>query len=217
MIDETGTLTLRELVLEYPIILMDSSVLYGRLSEKGSQSESYIPQRLEFLGLLENFLHEGLPFFTTNLVSQEYISGGYPYKEIIKKRVTQNDRSALDSARKIMNMKKRERKLMDLLSEKGRVIELTEEEKKKYNSIKNTYQGQSSYELGEVDADLLISGAVLSETRGATCLASNDFGIFNIWKRLLKSRRTTREQYGFAVRLNLNSFKLLDNNHIQRD
>lgn len=219
MIERTNVLSLRELVSQYPFVLMDSSILYEKLStdaEKSSEEkENYIGERLKFFGLLEESLHEGLPFFTTFPVSQEYIGGNFPYKKIIKKREMQ-DRASLDKARRIVNMRKRGRRMVDLLYEKGRIIELTEEEKRKYNFLKNTYYGQSFYELGEVDADLLISGIVLSETRGATCLASNDFGIFHKWKCFLNGYGKNKEQFGFAVRLDLNSFKLLNNNHIHQ-
>jgi hypothetical protein len=219
MIEMTNLLTLRELSSEYPIVLMDNSILYGRLSaneEKTGSKEKRalsIAEQQRFFEVLRYYIGEGIPFFITASVFEESFGGHYPYKKLIKMKGLQKNRASLDLARKVLDLRKQGKRIINLLEEKGRIIELNETEKDLYNSLCNTHYGNACAELGSVDSDLLIKGAVFSKTRGATCIASNDFPMFHLWKDFVNSKRINKEQFGFAVRLGANSFKLLDNNH----
>ena len=216
MIERTNVRTLRELSSEYNVVLMDSSILYHKLmgnAKEPSEQEKSIAERLKFFDVLENYVDEGVPFSITSQVYQEYIQGHFPYKKILRRKEVQLDRQRLELARKIMNMEKRGRRIVDILSDCGRIIELTDREKELYDSLSQTNFGRSCYGLGKVDADFLISGVVMSKTRGTTCLASNDFKMFYKWRDFVIGQKIDTPQFGFAVRVDINSFKLLDSNH----
>lgn len=216
MIERINLLSLRELASEYQIPLMDTSVLYRELSEnvKAYSREKKlisIGNQEKFFGVLRDYVEQKVPFFITPLVSEEYIGGNFPYKKFIKKKGVQQNRESLDLARRIRDSRREGRRMIDFLREKGRIIELSETEKEDYNSFCNSYYGHACRELGEVDSDFLIEGAVLSKMRGTTCLVTNDFGMLPIWKHFLNDNWIRKEQFGLAVRLGMNSFKILDN------
>jgi hypothetical protein len=211
MIERTNLVTLREIAVNYPVILIDTSA-YSHAYFKSIDSKEQPARDLEthkFSGFLVYLVQEGLPLFITNELCAEGTKGNYPYKRVIKLKHVQQDRKILELCREKRRSTKERRDFIKSFKDSERVIQLEPGERNYYQALQGRY-GKMISSLGEVDSDVLISGIVSARMRGNTCIVSNDFGIFHCWKSLCRSERLEEFQLGFAVRSGLNSFKMMD-------
>jgi len=217
MIERTNLLTLGEIALNYQFILIDNSVLYHSCFNNGTNKgiineDEILEEKQKFLDFLIYSLEEGIPLFLTSSVSKEHAKEHYPYKKIIKHKEIQQDRRLLELCRKKRESSLEGKRLFDRFEDAHRILILDETERDLYKLIyEEAYSELISHELGEVDNDFLVSGVVISRTRGNTCLVSNDFGIFRLWKYLSRRERINQDKLNFAIRIDVNSFKFLEN------
>ena len=66
--------------------------------------------------------------------------------------------------------------------------------------------GIDAYQIGAIDFDLAIIGAVLSMTRGKTAILSNDFPLLYSYQALLVNEHLSPTKYGFFLRINSDFF-----------
>lgn len=202
--------TLDDIVSDYPIMLIDTSVLLKSLTDKITLVQLngkniVLEKDHQFRVELMKYLKGDMPIFITSLVSEEYLSGKhYSYKNAIKKldsRGVKNRREQMETNRKIDAAQKEEKKLINTFEENERILKLNEKERSLYRNFYERYPDvQNMYELSETDFDLLISGAVLAQTRNFCALLSNDFGIVKGWGYFLKKEKLNIKQFGFFVR-----------------
>ncbi len=216
MVEKVHLKTLEELISEYPIILMDTCAILhyiGENKDPHSPEEKMIvlEKQHQFITILTDYIGKGIPCFITSLVFEEsQIKGHYPYKKIIKNKRTQHNRELLDRSRKIKNAEKEMNKLSITFQENDRILELNEDEQNLYNIFDEKYSTlKGKYNLSDVDFDLLVSGAVISQTRESSALVSNDSGITYAWHPVLRNEKINHKKFGFVNRVGINRFKIL--------
>lgn len=118
--------------------------------------------------------------------------------------------------KEICSEKKEWKKLIKVFNKKGRIVHQTEKEKERWDFLYNKYAiAKSKYNLSEVDYDLLITGAVLSNSRGKTAILSNDFPLYYAYSKLIKHENLDPSKYGFFIRIKKEFFsKMIPNNKI---
>lgn len=210
--------TLEQVVSKYSIVLMDNSLLSNYLGHKQNAISIEgkgiaLEEEYRFTIVLIDYIKKGNPCFITSSVVEEFQARDrYPYKKIIKRDGSCKNRELLKLRRKIRGNCKERRKLIDTFWDSNRILKLSKNEHNLYNLFYRTYSGfLSLYKLSEVDFDLLVSGAVMSQTRESSALASNDVrGIFHAWKHIRKRENISSKQFGFIVREGINDFKKLE-------
>lgn len=208
--------SLEKVVKDYDYFLIDNcafqEVIYNTYFPKslnGKFKRSQLRKKsIEFwkknLGFYKNF-------YTTSKVIEEMRGvRHYDYKGSINKYLLKkNHHRILQLQRSIRDTNKEKNRLIMLLEE-NRVLVLNLEEQGIYPYFYNlSHNLKNYYKLSETDFDLLISGRVLSKTRGPSAIISNDFGIVKAWKSLLNKKEFSIESLGFFVRQKLTSFRRL--------
>ena len=214
MIDINNPPTLGDIVAKYSVILIDTSALCNCLGNKQNltsieEKSIACEESYKCTSVLRDYLNKGFPCFTTFPVLEEFQARDhYNYKKVIKKSGHQQNRKFLDFSRKIRDAQKEQRKLIITFQEKDRILKLKENEQILYNTFdKNYTMLKEQYNLSDVDFDLLISGAVISQTRESSVLVSNDMrGIFPAWRYILRKGKITFKRFGFVSRRGINSF-----------
>ncbi len=229
MVKKANLQTLEKIVSRYSIILMDTSVLSHYLG--GNQDPISIEEKMIMLEeehqsgtVLMDYLKKGIPCFITHLVSEEFQNRvHYPYKKMIKRAGSYKDARLIPKAgsykgkellkfrRKIKAAQKERTKLIYTFQENNKILELTEDEHNLYNIFYKRYSNlSSSYKLSDVDFDLLVSGAVISQTRKSSALICNDIrGISYAWKHIRRQENISSKQFGFVLRKGINDFEIL--------
>ncbi len=208
--------TLEEVVSKYQLVLMDNSVLAHYLGNK-QDSNSIEEKRLileedqNSRNVLIDYIKKGIPCFVTSSVAEESQSGdSYKFKKIIKRAVPYEGKELLGLRRKIRDDRKKRRKLIDIFKDNNQVLCLNENEQGLYGLFDKSYLGLLSlYKLSKVDFNLLISGAVVSQTRKSSALIASDFGIVRAWNYIRRREKISTEQFGFVLRKGLDNFEIL--------
>ncbi len=133
------------------------------------------------------------------------------YKKKIKKRYFHDKHPGVLKLRRVIRDKnKEERGLINYLEFLQRIINLNKEEKM-YNRFFDSYSYfKEKYGLSNVDFDFLISGGILSKTRGSSALISNDFNIAKAWRNFLDLEKISKTKFDFFNRLDISVFERLD-------
>ena len=229
MAEKDDLQTLERVVSKYSIVLMDTSVISHYLG--GNQNPISIEEKMIVLEenhqcriVLIDYLNKGLPCFMTSSVLEELQVGDhYNYKKMIKRASSYKNarlipkagsdkaKELLELRRKIKNAQKERRKLIITFQENDRVLELNRNEIDLYNLFYKAYSGLLSlYKLSEVDFDLLVSGAVIAQTRESSALVSNDIrGIAHAWNYILRKEKISLKKFGFVNRKGINDFEIL--------
>jgi len=210
--------SLREVFLEYPITIIDTSSLFQLLDRHPEENDgSYeaqisLSQRIFDSAIFyKEFLESGGKFYITPKVLREYKTpGDYVFR--IRERIARGEHL---SEQELNLFYKREEdsqermKLVEMLESKGMVLKLTKAELEEHASFCRKYDYfKSKEEIKDVDFDLLISAAVVSKMRKPhTCLISNDFGILYSWKDLRREEETRPERFGFFLRKEFDVFE----------
>jgi len=214
-------LSLENVALEYPVILLDTSVLsniLGGASKLGlsmrerisiKERISIFQERSHSADFFRDFIENNGCFYVTQAVLDEYsFRSNYPYNKKIRKSGGRRSEGVLELRREKRDESKKRRNLIRLLEERERVLQLDENEEKRYNSLCRRYlylKGKKG--LSKTNFDFLISGAVVSEKRGPTCLISNTFKILHSWQALVRGKGITPEEFGFFLRDDINVFR----------
>ena len=145
----------------------------------------------------------------TPFVLKEYSGGGkYNFKNRIKSKGGKMTRDELEYHRQIKREKLEKGRLIRLLEESKRVVMFNENEKELYEEMKRKCSLAGIKKgLSDADLDLLVSGAVISQIKGNTCLVSNDFPLLFTWVNFMRQGRINKRRLGFYLRNNFNEFK----------
>ena len=209
--------TLGEVVLEYPITVIDTSAflcpMEGR-PEKGDKSYGAEVLRSQMISDSAIFygevLERGGRFYITPKVLKEYIPGNY----VLRKQRELDEKGGLPHGEfELFEVRQRENeergKLIKMLESGGFILQLSDEEQDECNFFKKKYAYFiPKVKIGEVDLDFLISGAVVSSTRRPhICLVSNDYKILYSWKDFMKREKGDPGKFGFFTRLGFDVFE----------
>lgn len=207
---------LDKILQEYPITLIDTSSLSrsfadNRILTQPNGKNIVLEKNHEFRVELMKYIEREYPFFITYLVYNEYLNKPhYNYKKALKEADRRKAKHRKPLIRRIRDAEKEERKLIRMFEDKERVLEFHGNERILYGNFYERYHDvQNMYELSDVDVDLLISAAVLAQTRDSCALLSNDFGIVKGWGYFLKKEKLNIKQFGFFVREEDSKFKRL--------
>ena len=209
---------LEDISLDYEFILVDNSVFQEILmsssysqTDEGKLAHCHIQQKcIEFWK--EN-LQKYNNCYTIQGVLEELKKGtDYDYKEIIKRKCPPKKSPYLSKLRRtIRDVCKERSRLIRYLEDEGRILKLNEKEQGLYKNLFEKYKKCGDYYgLSEVDFNLLISGAVVAQTREPSAIISNDItGLARTWNFFLKKENISREKFGFFVREDISLFRRL--------
>ncbi len=213
--------TLEELTNEYDFLLLDTCVMgngmkYNKDILTCKEKREKIEDEHFFRNLLMDHLMRGDSCWITPEVCDEYSEiSHYPYMKAVRRRGSHSDKGVLNLLRERRYCCREIRRLIEMFSGQGRILgldKLTEEELELYNTQRKEYDRlQKGYELSDTDYNFLILGKILSQKRGDTALASNDFGILHAWRNLYFNlvRNNKHNKFDFFVRREKGFFKKL--------
>jgi len=206
--------SLEEISEDYPIILVDTCALLGKLRVDKTKKNIEEKILLSKMGadsaiFFREFLENGRGFYLTQNILEEYLRGtNYPYKKNAKKNSGNIQGDYLILMRKKRENSKEKRKLTSLLEELGRIFKFEENELEMYSKFSHKYCALMKEEgIRPNGYDLLISGLTSGVKRWPTCIISNDFKLLRSWKKILKIERKDPSQLGFIIRKNFSSFE----------
>jgi len=207
--------SLEEICEEFEFILVDTSALIKSLEEKSSTSlklidkisskKSEICSSVFFNKYMKN---KGI-FYLTELVSKEF---EVPENITIEEAFPKTNRSKPSKKEKkyfgdICCALKERRNLSKSFKKYNKIIVLENGEKEKYNELyRKTNHLKKRRRLSEVNFDLLITGAVLSISRGNTTILSNNFPLLYAYQSLVKNEKFDPFKYGFFIRTKVDFF-----------
>lgn len=207
--------SLEEISSSYKLIIIDNSAFQQILSSNSNlksieeKLEHYLMKKksLQFwkknMGYYENY------YTTLEVIEEMRNVGHYPYKKAIKKDYFM-DKNMLKLRRTIRDLNQEGSRLIRYLEEKERILKLNKDEAYLYDIFYGKYlELRDTYELFGVDFDLLISGAVIAQTRESSAIISNDFGIVRAWSSFLEAEKVSKEKFGFFVRKDISLFEKL--------
>ena len=175
--------SLEEISEDYPIILVDTSVLIGHLNRGDTVNRSSsFNTTVDSAHFFKKHIDNGMGIYVTPYVFREYSNGGS------------------SSHRRL---------LLDAIRDNSRILQLNGGEKLWYDVIfKGYFKIRDKFELAETDYDFLVSGVVLSDARKKPiALVSNDLGILRAWKSILMKESISPEKLGFLIRIGDYIFK----------
>jgi len=142
-----------------------------------------IQRRIDYAISFREFLEQGSSFYVTEGILEEYTAGlDHSDRDIAATLLY----TTKDLMKKIEEHNCERKRLADLLAYKRKVIQLDESEKERYDKLKTDHPNiPRDYGLSNVNLDFLITGVVLAQGNN-TALLSNDFGINEARKELLK-------------------------------
>jgi hypothetical protein len=213
--------TLENICGHYRLVLVDTSALISSLKvtrkksyfkrERITDLKSYHESQRDFAKSFIDFINLGFPIYITSSIAKEYSQS---QKGDYKKKIRENNR---DTKRFVLNglgkqipmlyrvnrdSNKLRRKLNELFSEKGRILDFREEGP--YLEQLDKYNHGIS-EIGSSDLDFLITGLTISN-HYPVALVSNDSGIKSFWRYISRREGKVFSQYGFFLRQDPNSF-----------
>ena len=208
--------SLKDVISEYPVALLDTCALLYPLNCASTRSNarttneriSNSRQLCNSAIFFKKFLEEGGNFYVTPLILEEYARGSYySYKNKIKKGRGPKG-GLLEFYRRRKEESEEMRRLIRVLEDNGRIFQLDENEQRRHKSLREKYSEVLRRNgLRETNIDFLVSGVVVSKTRGSTCLISNNFRILYSWNDILNLEGIDSRQLGFFLRRDFDAFE----------
>ena len=210
-------INLEDIRKEFDYFLLDSSALinylnvqdpYGsnlknRISHKDLEADSYV--------LFNKYFKKRGNFFVTNQIYDELLQGKLHFENIegdhIKGILSKNEKNGICKKElmyygKVCLVHKELTQLLKKIKKNEKIINLNEEEKKMYlefnkrnKSLRKTNKDTLS-KLSGPDYNLLITGAVLSMTRGKTAIISNDFHLLRSYRWFTEDENIDQDKFG---------------------
>ncbi len=209
--------TLDEIVSKYEIVLFDTSALICPLYKDDlnpsmqiqTNNEQYLCRAAEFL---QDYAEMGKISVIPEVFEEysSFVNQRYHLKKKIKKGGSSITREVLDLMRTRAEKNKLRNNLKNALEYSGGVIQFNQEEEKIFESMKSRFGNFSrDYGISPTNFSFLMSGIVLSRKRDSTALVSNDFGIFNFFRRLRRFYGINNDEMNFFIRKDINQFEAL--------
>jgi len=210
---------LDDICKEFNIILLDTSVVESSFEIKNYHSNQLIKRIIykkseqDLCNFLNKYHKRTMKFFITYLVHNELKIKEDNKKSLNKKKnnyikTILNKYEHLKISKKeheyfnnICSAKKEIKALLKSLKKKKKIITPNNFEKINYDNIfKTNFKLKLEHKLTDTDYDILITGAVLSKTRGKTALFSNDTPLLRSYKSLVYKEGLKPVNYSFFKR-----------------
>jgi len=215
---EMGKLkSLEEISSGYGMIVIDTCAFHEIL-RPNSNLKSTEEKLKHYLIKKEclRFWKENVGFYDNCYTTSEVIKEmrevrHYSYKDAIKGDYFMKKKPYLLQLRRtIKDLNKERNRLATYIEDKEKILKLNRDEDYLYDIFYEKYfELKDDYALFDVDFDLLISGAVTSQTRESSAILSNDFGIVRAWSSFLEAEKLSKEKFGFFVRKSIALFEKL--------
>lgn len=144
-----------------------------------------IHKDIEYMLALQESLRKGYPFYVIERVMKEIRGGDVnSYRHGIQHC---KQRKKFVSPKTIERKQIEKDRLISLLQHYKRVLQLNDAEQEIYSALDKDFSYlKGAMDLSDIDLDYLLSGIVLSRTRGKTALMTNDRGIRESWLDLIQ-------------------------------
>ncbi|MFH1308303.1 MAG: hypothetical protein ABIH72_05615 [archaeon] len=211
---ESEKTALDELVQDYSLCLFDTSALIcpmgknereRRLFEEEDfyKSARKLNSAVQFYKYLEALIVQGENILVTQKVLDEFSHKLYFHIKKFLRQMGQFEYPGAElceaRARKVES--KGRRGLVESIQTYNKILDLSLKERGMYNRYHQAYfYLPEKFKLSEADIDVLISGAVLANTRGKTCIISNDTGISRAWRKFMHYSHIEDGQLDFFIR-----------------
>jgi len=190
------SLTLDEIGRDYSNILFDNCSLQGYSPRNRRGRIPYLIQ-IDCLEVILKYIKDLSCYIPESVID-----------EIKKASNGINKKKNIDLRR----LKIVQQRTIDSFCGRKKVIRLNENEKNISKDLYKKYKKfRQSKELSKVDFDFIVCGRTLIETRGSCALISNDWGIFYMWKDILRNEKLSSKKLGFFCRKDLYEFNRLYN------
>jgi len=222
------TCKLEEIMLDYPIILIDNCALQASLEgckhERGTIWNYLV--RTDSLKYFYGLVSAGKGLYILPETLDELFAGvlNSEYKIIVKtcsrlkaehEKIPLSSRTAkkraeeeLSRAEASRDYYKARRTLAHQFKANDKVFRLTDNERFLYNylykrneELKQKKYGQRGAQINNVDYSLLIHGAVASQTRKGAAVITRDFPLLLAWSDFMKREPITIKEYRVFIRL----------------
>lgn len=230
--------SLGDVILNYTYVLIDTCAFQASCNDEVPESvekklENYLMQQephklqrkeMEFLEKIRDcliqkesieFWKKKLKYFRNCYTIPEVIEemekpGHYSYTERVKRQSVKKIPYLTELRREIRELNTKGNSLIKSLEEGKRIYQFDREEQNQYDkSYEEHFELETGYGLHRADFPLLISGKVITQTKGSCAIISNDFGIVRAWDALLKKEGFSRNRFGFIVRRGVSLFEKL--------
>lgn len=148
--------------------------------------------------------------YSTQGVIEEIRNCDFDYIKSIKKPFSKNENieNIPYLRRKLRDNKKYRMNLANMLELERRIFKMNENQKETYDLL---YEKHSSFKkrfgLSEVDFDLLILGAAISEKKNTSIISNDIKGIRNAWRFFLRQEVSSGKGFYFYSAHGFNIFK----------
>ncbi len=205
---------LDDLCKEFQILLLDTSAIVSPLDRefKGNRLIDRINLK-KAEGASSVFFNKclkekGVFYITQKVFDECYREENPPIREALAKyenmKLSKKEKKYFGS---ICSLKKERSSLLKSFKKYKKIINLDNPESKRYQEVfRRNFSLKSKNKLSDVDYDLLITGAVLSQTRGETAVLSNDFPLLYSYNALVNKEKIDFVNYGFFIRIKQKHF-----------
>lgn len=208
MVAKDQLIHLDDLCEEFDILLIDTSALVRPLEEIVKKDK--LRDRINTKKTEENssiFFNKfmkgkGVFYITREVLKESYSKGNPPISEIFPRSKRSNlSKKEQEYYSSVCSFRKERNNLLRSFRKDKKLILLNNSEKRKYDEFfnRNLFLKDRN-RLSIVDYDLLITGAVLSITRGDTVILSNDFPLLYSYRSLVNKESFDQGKYGFFIR-----------------
>ena len=182
----------------YPV-LWDTSAILSQMYVNGRYRNlvdkvEHRQKSNRFYTLMRGIVKREGSFCTIQGVLSELVDEDiYDYKKTIKRDSgprTERSKLLLKLRRLIKESVKQKRRLVRAFEESNRVLDLRDTDEYKRLFQRYDYLKERS-KLSGVDFDFLVTGLTVAEREGSVSIVSNDFGIFNARRRILREANGT--------------------------
>ena len=167
--------TFKSISREFPVLLLDTSVLYSGGRFAGRSFDKLLKKSLENrrqAAFLRGFIESGNNFYVTEMVLDQYRAALRMKKKDRIKRGGDNVR--VDLIKQKEEEHREMRKLVDLLVDTDRIVKLEGVWQEHYQRLVREYPWlPMQYGLSKTSADFVFTGVALSQRTPTTVLFSN--------------------------------------------
>ena len=191
---------IEKIAKEHDFVLFDSTALIdpfcNRKNNEGHDeitkciNTKNLHKKIDYIVFLQDCLRERYPFYLTKKIMNEVNKDGNyarDYKRHLKNSGHFKGSVFFVSPKTIEKETSEFNRLISLFSNKGRIVQLTDYEKKLYSRFSFDFSYLKDLKnLNDTNFDFLLSGMVLSNTRGRTAILTNNSKIRRARFHLIK-------------------------------
>ncbi|PIN90604.1 hypothetical protein COU57_03035 [Candidatus Pacearchaeota archaeon CG10_big_fil_rev_8_21_14_0_10_32_14] len=195
----------------YDVVLFDTCTLSPRVSETRSGQMRRLQEEESFARTLQQEVNNGGHiYFTEKVMVEAFDTLGLSRQIRFVKGMSKNQRKFYPPEVTYLRTKQELERLASYICNNKKVLMLSKDEKGLYKLVEDEVMFlREKYSLSQTDFDLLLSGEVLSNTRGSVAILSRDNGIYHAWQELSRLESRLIEEFGFFIPHNAHFPKLI--------